>query len=99
MVTKQERAAAEEEQRQDARQETQERGRLEGLIRERVLHNLGRPTGLRCVDVRRLWGDNYRVNVFVGPDATSARIAHSYFLAADGSGQILTATPAITRLY
>jgi hypothetical protein len=39
------------------------------------------------------------VNVFVGPDAVSARVVHSYFLAADGSGQVLTATPALTRLY
>jgi hypothetical protein len=99
MVTKQEQAGAEAEQRQQAAQETQERGRLEGLIRERVLRDLGRPAGLRCVDVRRLWGDNYRVNVLVGPDVMSSKVAHSYFLAADGSGQILTVTPAITRLY
>jgi hypothetical protein len=43
MVTKQERAAAEVEQRQQAEQETQARGRLEGLIRERVLHDWDGP--------------------------------------------------------
>ena len=78
MVTKQERADAEDEQRQQAAQATQERGRLEGLIRERVLRDLGRPTGLRCVDVRRLWDDNYRVNVFVGGAPALNGYAYSF---------------------
>jgi hypothetical protein len=37
--------------------------------------------------------------VVVGPDAVSARIAHSYFLVADGAGNVLASTPRLTRLY
>jgi len=42
--------------------------------------------------------NNYRVNVFVG-DAVSAKVAHSFFVAADGDGKIVSSTPAITREY
>src|SRR5207244_4117813 len=48
---------------------------------------------------RRVWADYYRVNVFVGADAASAKVAHSYFVAADGDGKVIESTPAITRLY
>jgi hypothetical protein len=51
------------------------------------------------VQVRSLWGDHYRVNVFVGPDPAMAKVAHSYFLVADGDGNILASTPTITRQY
>ena len=51
------------------------------------------------VQVRRLWGDRYRVNVLVGDAAATARVAHSYFLAADGSGNIKSSDPAIGRRY
>jgi hypothetical protein len=46
-----------------------------------------------------LWEDHYRVNVLVGPDAASARVANSYFLVVDGDGAIVTSTPRLTRLY
>jgi hypothetical protein len=46
-----------------------------------------------------LWEDHYRVNVFVGVDAASAKVANSYFLVADIDGNILTSTPKITRQY
>jgi hypothetical protein len=49
--------------------------------------------------VRRVWGDRYRVNVFVGVNTPSARVAHSYSLQADGDGKVLTSTPAIARAY
>jgi hypothetical protein len=41
----------------------------------------------------------YRVNVFVGADAASARVAHSFFVEADGNGKILSSSPAVARLY
>ena len=41
----------------------------------------------------------YRVNVLVGKDAGSARIASSFFLTADGEGNILASSPKIVRLY
>src|SRR5215207_11452523 len=69
------------------------RQRLNAVIGQHVLRTLGQPAGLQCVQVRHLWADHYRVNVFVGPDAVSARVAHSYFLVADGGGKVLAATP------
>jgi hypothetical protein len=69
------------------------------LIGEQVLHALGEPDGLFKVSVRPLWENRYRVNVYVGPDAVSSKIAHSYFLEVGGEGSILTATPTITRRY
>src|SRR5262245_10628772 len=64
-----------------------------------VLRVLGRPSGLRAVQVRPLWGRHFRVNVLVGVDAASAQVAHSYFLEADGDGTILASSPGLTRQY
>lgn len=73
--------------------------RVHALIREWVLHTLGEPDGLRQVDVRALWAGHYRVNVLVGANAASVRVAHSFFLVADGDGDILSSTPMVTRQY
>ena len=62
-----------------------------------LMHNLGRPASLYRAEVRPLWEDHYRVNVFVGADAASTRIAQSYFLVTDEDGNILASTPKITR--
>ena len=75
------------------------RGRREGAIRTNVLAALGWPDDLYRVAVRPLWGDHYRVNVLTGDDPTTARIRHSYFLAADRRGNIIEVTPRIARLY
>ena len=77
----------------------QEGGLLEAVVRDNVLSELGRPVDLRLVQVKCVWGDNYRVNVYVGSGAASLEVAHSYFLKADGNGKILTSSPAITRTY
>jgi hypothetical protein len=79
--------------------ERQEAGLLEAVVSDSVLSALGSPAGPHRVQVRRVWGDNYRVNVFVGPDAASFKVAHSYFLSADGDGKILTCCPPIARAY
>jgi len=76
-----------------------EAGKLEAVVRGHVLSDLGRPAALHRVQVRRVFGNHYRVNVFVGPDNTTFTIAHSYFLEADGAGKILSSTPAITKAY
>ena len=81
-----------------------ERGDTEGsLLFERiggqVLQSLGAPTGLRVVNVRRLWERHYRANVVVGEDAVSTAVAHSYFIVADASGTIVSSNPAIRRQY
>ena len=69
------------------------------LIREQVIHTLGEPAGLHKVQVRRLWEDHYRVNVLVGVDAASAKIANSYFLKSDSHGKIIASNPKLTKLY
>ena len=73
--------------------------RRNAAIGRHVLHGLGQPGALLRVDVRHLWEDHFRVNVVVGPDATSARIAHSFFLTADGDGKILASCPTMARAY
>jgi hypothetical protein len=85
------------EQHNDA--ERHKRETLNALIRAQVIRTLGEPNGLHTVQVRRLWEDHYRVNVFVGVDATTAKVAHSYFLVADGDGNVIASTPEITRRY
>ena len=78
--------------------DSQERKQFLNALGQQVMQTLGRPSDLQTVQVRRLWGDCYRVNVFVGADLF-ARIAHSYFLTIDGQGQILTSVPAVTKVY
>ncbi|HEX4613566.1 MAG TPA: hypothetical protein VH092_35620 [Urbifossiella sp.] len=74
-------------------------GARESAIRVNLLAALGRPRGLYRVNILPLWGDHFRVNVVTGVDPTEIRIPHSYFLAADIRGNIIEATPPITRLY
>src|SRR5438477_3061680 len=69
---------------------------LNALIGERVMHALGEPADLLKVSVRPLWANFYRANVFVGPDAATARVANSYFLGVDDEGNITASTPKIT---
>ena len=79
--------------------DNQRRQRLQAVIGKHVLHTLGQPADLREVQVRPLWKDHYRVNVLVGVDATSVRVAHSFFVVTDGNGNVLAATPALTKQY
>ena len=72
---------------------------LKALIGKQVLHALGEPRNLLKVQVRPLWDGYYRVNVLVGVDATCAKIPHSYFIVADGDGNVLAATPKIHKHY
>ena len=69
------------------------------LIGEQVIHTLGQPDGLHNVQVRWLWENQYRVNVLIGADAASARIANSYFVKADSDGNIVRSSPKIRKLY
>lgn len=74
-----------------------EDGLLEAVVRDSVLAALGRPAVNYRMQVKRVFGNNYRVNLFVGPDVSSLTIAHSYFLSTDGNGKILTCNPPIVR--
>lgn len=76
-----------------------EREALQTLIGEQVMHMLGEPSDLVQVQVRRLWKDRFRINIFVGPDLTSAKIANSYFVTADCDGNIVESTPRIKKQY
>jgi hypothetical protein len=73
--------------------------KMAATISRHVLATLGTPGGQHRVDVRRLWDHHFRVNVLLGADAVSIRIAHSFFLAVDGNGNVVESTPAITRQY
>jgi hypothetical protein len=75
------------------------RDKLNDLIGERVIHSLGTPGDLLTVQVRWVGSDRCRVNVFVGKDVISGRIAHSYYLTTDGEGNILTSSPEVARVY
>jgi hypothetical protein len=68
-------------------------------IGSRVLHVLGQPDDLQRVEVRPLWQGHYRVNVLVGADVASMRVAHSFFLVADEDGNLLQSAPEITKQY
>jgi hypothetical protein len=85
----------------DARPAARERDRehLNAVIGTHVLRALGQPGDRFRVVVKRLWDDHYRVNVLVGADVTTTTIAHSYFLVADGDGNVSGATPTIKRRY
>jgi hypothetical protein len=69
------------------------------LIGDKVMKTLGAPGDLLKMQVRPLWENYYRVNVFIGKDAGSAQIAKSYFVTADGDGNILTSAPEIIKQY
>ena len=72
------------------------REQLKSLIGKHVMNSLGQPSDLHRVQVRPLWENRYRVNVFIGDDAGSARLTHSFFLVADEGGNIVSSTPKIT---
>jgi hypothetical protein len=88
-----------QQDKRDTGREDEGHRQRSALIGGHVLRALGQPGALHRVQVRQLWEDHYRVNVLVGPDAASARVAHSYFLVVDPAGAILAATPKITREY
>lgn len=76
-----------------------ERSTQPDAIREYVLRTLGRPPNLFAVQVHYLWGDQYRVNVLVGQDASSVTIPHSYFVSMNSHGTFLGSQPRVTKAY
>lgn len=81
----------------DASASNNESSKVFDKITTQVLASLGEPEHLRGVNVRRLWGQHFRVNVYVGRDPTTVTVAHSYFIVADVDGRIVSSDPTITR--
>ena len=79
--------------------ETNAGQRLQSAILQQVIQQLGQPVGRSRVQIRKLWDDRYRVNIFTGPEVGADVIAHSFFLVTDDKGAIVAATPRITRQY
>jgi hypothetical protein len=75
------------------------RDTVNDLISEQVVHRLGSPIDLLDVRVCPLWADHYRVNVLVGEEFVSRRVADSFFLVTDEEGKIVSSSPAIARMY
>jgi hypothetical protein len=86
------------EQPKDGMQQD-EREALDNLIREQVIEALGKPIDLHNVQIRKVWMNHYRVNVIVGANAGSVRVANSYFVEIDSDGNVTAATPKITKQY
>ena len=78
---------------------TDERATVVAAIRGGVLLALGRPGDLFRVAVLPLWAEHYRVNILTGPDAATAKVANSFFVVADGRGNIVRSIPPIARQY
>lgn len=78
---------------------TDERANVATAIRGHVLLALGRPADLFRVSVLPLWTEHYRVNVLTGPDGATAKVANSFFVVADGRGNIVRSIPPIARQY
>jgi hypothetical protein len=76
-----------------------ENEKLDSLVEKQVIAALGTPMDLRSVQVRKVWDDHYRVNVIVGANAASVKIANSFFLVIGGDGSLIAATPKIMKQY
>jgi hypothetical protein len=86
-----------DQREQEKRTEDHRRETLNALISEQVIHTLGRQPNLSKVQVRWLWENYYRVNIIIGEDAASVKVANSYFVQADSDGNIVESTPKIIR--
>ena len=88
-----------QQDKQPTDQAKQDRKQRKAAIAKQVMDVLGQLENLQRVQVHMLWEDRFRVNVLVGTDAVSIRVAHSFFLVTDGDGNILVSTPKITKQY
>lgn len=86
-----------ERERNEQAKQQQAEIRNEAIARQ-VIESLGHPIDLWDVRARHLWENRYRVNVFVGTDASSLKIAHSYFVETDADGNIVESIPKIIQL-
>jgi len=68
-------------------------------IKEQIIAVLGKPADLLKVVARPLWERCFRVNVFVGENAATAKIANSYFVEVDSDDRLIKSNPKITKEY
>ena len=82
--------------KQQGGQQQQDREILNSAIGQHVIKTLGQPGDLHKLEVRHLWKDNYRVNVFIGADAETGELrldgpsgqrsaTHDVLIGADGA--------------
>ena len=83
----------------DALTTRQRAERQAGAVCVSLMKVLGKPRDLYRVSAVQLWTNHYRVNVQTGADAVSVRIAHSFFIEADESGNIIESVPVLERQY
>jgi hypothetical protein len=88
-----------QQEKQHTDQANQARSQRDAVIGRYVMRALGQPEELRSVQVRPLWGNHYRVNIFIGENVGSAKIVNSYFVSVDDDGNIIDSTPKIARVY
>jgi len=69
---------------------------------DHVFRQLGRPYNLYHVKARKLWGENYRVNIYCTVDTdrplTTVAMTDTFFVTVDGDGSI-SSNPPIRRRY
>jgi hypothetical protein len=90
---------AKEQGKHQAEQAEQTHEQRSSVIAHQLLQTLGRPSALYRVEIRHLWDDHYRANVFVSSGPATTRLAHSFFIVADNDGKIIASEPGITRSY
>lgn len=82
---------------------SQEGGPIDGdrWIADTVFKQLGKPKDLFRIQIRNLWGNNFRVNVYREVEERGAiprvEMTESYFVTTDHES--LTSKPAIERKY
>ncbi|HVK14809.1 MAG TPA: hypothetical protein VM597_39090 [Gemmataceae bacterium] len=64
-----------------------------------VMAALGRPKDFLRATALEVSAHSFRVNVVTGPDASAARVAHSFFVTADETGNVTHSSPALAKLY
>jgi len=91
--------ATKQQAKQHTEQDHQKSEQRSTQLGVEVIRRLGQPDALRRVDVRQLWESRYRVNVLVGESNATARVAHSFFITTDETGNVLSAEPKLSRQY
>ena len=72
------------------------------VIQEAVLERLGKPDDFWKVDVKPLWENRFRVNVWteqMGRIGPTHRIVDSFFIVASPEGGIVESRPQISKKY